>query len=368
MSDQAAKDALAETQARIFAISLGPQAALQLGRRALRGARRISRRACSTTSRPRCAARATARRSATSSSRCKLQTDASINLGVVVTEWVTNAFKYAYPDRRGEVRVRLKRLRRRAAPSWWSRTTASAAATTAPAKGTGLGTRIVKAMAQTMGAEIEYLARAARDRRAAGLSADGRLTFAASLVALRTGNRVTISRCARSGHALQRTRQAMPVRARSCDGRAAGVAVPARAGIASLAQDGPPGITVPMVFPPFDPQRAGLQRAARPRRRSLAFAQDNEREFMQGVGRGLAAGREGPRARLPRRARRQRRARKMIEQVQALRAAKVGAVVAAPVDPLVARAAACSRSSGPAPMSAPSCRRPRPRCSTRRNT
>jgi ribose transport system substrate-binding protein len=65
----------------------------------------------------------------------------------------------------------------------------------------------------------------------------------------------------------------------------------------------------------------------------LAFAQDNEREFMVGVGRGLAAaakdralefqialaGNDGP---------------KMIEQVQALRLAKVGAVVAAPVDPL----------------------------------
>jgi ribose transport system substrate-binding protein len=55
---------------------------------------------------------------------------------------------------------------------------------------------------------------------------------------------------------------------------------------AVIAQEGPPGITRPVVFPPFDPNAptcmppAGL-------RKVLAFAQDNERKFMQGVGHGL---------------------------------------------------------------------------------
>ena len=99
----------------------------------------------------------------------------------------------------------------------------------------------------------------------------------------------------------------------------------------SKAQDGPPGITTPTTFPPFNAAAAactppsGLQKV-------LGFAQDNERQFMHGVSRGLAlaAKDRGLEYRVllagndP---------KKMIEQVQSFRLAAVGAVVAAPVDP-----------------------------------
>jgi ribose transport system substrate-binding protein len=102
-------------------------------------------------------------------------------------------------------------------------------------------------------------------------------------------------------------------------------------GAVSMAQDGPPGITVPTPFPPFNAAApactapSGLQKV-------LGFAQDNERQFMQGVSRGLflAAKDRGLDYRVllasndP---------KKMIEQVQAFRQASVGAVVASPVDP-----------------------------------
>jgi two-component sensor histidine kinase len=81
--------------------------------------------------------------------------DAAISLGIVVTEWVTNAFKYAYPERSGEVRVRLRRL-----PDGRAELTVEddgiGRSNGGAAKGTGLGTRIVSAMATTMGADIEY--------------------------------------------------------------------------------------------------------------------------------------------------------------------------------------------------------------------
>lgn len=87
----------------------------------------------------------------------QLNTDASINLGVAVTELVTNAFKYAYPDRAGEVRVRLRSLTDQRGELVVEDDGVGRNETSA--RGTGLGTRIVSAMAATMNGEIEYLGR-----------------------------------------------------------------------------------------------------------------------------------------------------------------------------------------------------------------
>lgn len=99
---------------------------------------------------------------------------------------------------------------------------------------------------------------------------------------------------------------------------------------ASRAQDGPPGITVPTVLPPFISETP----ACRPPpdlRPILAFAQDNDRQFMQGVSRGLSiAARDRGLEYTVVLAKND--AALQIEQVGALRAAKTGAVVSAPVD------------------------------------
>ena len=83
---------------------------------------------------------------------------------------------------------------------------------------------------------------------------------------------------------------------------------PARRGVVGFAsaQDGPPGITdADVVLPPFNPD---APRCTPPPglRTVLAFAQDNEREFMQGVGRGLPPAAKDRGLDYPRRARRQR--------------------------------------------------------------
>ncbi len=87
----------------------------------------------------------------------KLKTDASINVGVVVTELVTNAYKYAYPEGRGDIRVRMRH-----APASRIEIVVEddgVGRGSGAAQGTGLGTRIVSSMAATLGTEVQYFDR-----------------------------------------------------------------------------------------------------------------------------------------------------------------------------------------------------------------
>ena len=88
----------------------------------------------------------------------RLSTDAGVNLGVVASEWVTNVFKYAYPDGPGEVRVRLKRIDDTRA-ELVVEDDGIGRPDGVPARGTGLGTRLVAAMAGTLRGSVEYVVR-----------------------------------------------------------------------------------------------------------------------------------------------------------------------------------------------------------------
>lgn len=86
----------------------------------------------------------------------RVPTDKAVSIGVIVTELVTNAYKYAYRDREpGEVRIRLHRKADETAElaveddgvGW---------AGGGKAAGSGLGTKIVKAMAVNLGSVVAY--------------------------------------------------------------------------------------------------------------------------------------------------------------------------------------------------------------------
>ena len=91
------------------------------------------------------------------------------------------------------------------------------------------------------------------------------------------------------------------------------------------------GIVTPRVLPPFDAAAAKCE-APNDLKRELVFAQDNRRDFMQGVARGLelAAKHRGLGYKI---VLADNDAARMSEQVKAALADKAGALVAAPVDP-----------------------------------
>lgn len=84
----------------------------------------------------------------------KIATDRAVSLGVIVTELVTNAFKYAYPRGvAGEVRVKLARTGATVALS--VEDDGVGMAEDAAPRGTGLGQKIVRTMAATLQSRVE---------------------------------------------------------------------------------------------------------------------------------------------------------------------------------------------------------------------
>jgi two-component sensor histidine kinase/CHASE3 domain sensor protein len=154
VSDLAAKDALAETQDRIFAISLV--------HKRLYGSTDVRSVALDEYLTGLLDHLRTSLRSqhhgvslAFEIEPIEFETDASINLGVVITELVTNAFKYAYPEGVGEIRVRLSRLSDEQA-ELVVEDNGIGRVKDAPAKGTGVGSRIVNVMCASLGSKIDY--------------------------------------------------------------------------------------------------------------------------------------------------------------------------------------------------------------------
>ncbi|WP_267396307.1 response regulator [Sphingomonas sp. GC_Shp_1] len=89
----------------------------------------------------------------------RLSTDKAVSLGVIVTELVTNACKYAYPNSAGEVRVALRREDGDVFLLVVEDDGCGIVVDASP-KGTGLGTKLIRAMAQSLQSIVEYEPRA----------------------------------------------------------------------------------------------------------------------------------------------------------------------------------------------------------------
>ncbi len=87
----------------------------------------------------------------------QLLADKATNLGVILNEWVINAIKYAYPSGSGVVQIKLLLTEN----GLGELTVTDVGVGFDPkirARGTGFGTRIVRAMATSLSGTVEYLA------------------------------------------------------------------------------------------------------------------------------------------------------------------------------------------------------------------
>ena len=87
----------------------------------------------------------------------EVSTDRAVSLGVILTELVTNALKYAYPaGEEGPITVRLERQGDHGLLAVQDRGVGAASAS--PATGTGLGRRIVESLSQSVGGLVAQTA------------------------------------------------------------------------------------------------------------------------------------------------------------------------------------------------------------------
>jgi len=84
--------------------------------------------------------------------------ETALPIGLIINELLTNAFKYAYPSGVGEIRVKLLRQGDGMAQVSVEDDGVGLGATPVP-KGTGLGSKLVSAMAASLGGTVEYLNR-----------------------------------------------------------------------------------------------------------------------------------------------------------------------------------------------------------------
>ena len=86
----------------------------------------------------------------------RLATDKAVSLGVIVNELVSNSCKYAYPDGQpGEIRISFNRAGERQFQLTVEDDGCGLTADAAP-RGTGLGSKLIAAMAHSLSTSIDY--------------------------------------------------------------------------------------------------------------------------------------------------------------------------------------------------------------------